>query len=382
MTERLGPLDLLVIQPTPFCNLDCSYCYLPDRGSKKRIRSATLARIFERVAESGLATQPYTVVWHAGEPLVLPPAFYDDAFATAARLAAPGIPVTHSFQTNATLIDDRWCALFQRPDVRVGVSVDGPAFLNDTRRTTRSGKGTHARVLEGIGWLRRRDVPFHVITVLTRDALDYPDELYAFYVEHGIAHVGFNVEEIEGPNTGSSLEAADTVVRYREFMARFFDLAMSTEPPLRVREFDHMIGAILRGDDDRLPSSHETAPFAIVSVDCEGNFSTFSPELLGLPSATYGGFALGNVLRDSFADAAAAARFRAMARDVAAGVVQCRAQCAWFRFCGGGAPANKYFENGSFDSTETLFCRLHRQALADVVLAKTRRPEADAAHAG
>ena len=22
--ERVGPLDLLVIQPTPFCNIDCS----------------------------------------------------------------------------------------------------------------------------------------------------------------------------------------------------------------------------------------------------------------------------------------------------------------------------------------------------------------------
>jgi uncharacterized protein len=382
MTERLGPLDLLVLQPTPFCNLDCSYCYLPDRGSTRRILPVTLERIFARVAESGLATQPYTVVWHAGEPLVLPPAFYAEAFAIAARFAPSSVPVTHSFQTNATLIDDHWCDLFSRPDVRVGVSVDGPAFLNDARRRTRSGKGTHAQVMRGIDLLRRRGVSFHVITVLTREALDYPDELYAFYVAHGIAHVGFNVEEIEGPHDSSSLEAGDAVARYREFMSRFFDLAMSTEPPLRVREFDNMVGAILHGGDDPLPSSHETAAFAIVSIDCEGNFSTFSPELLGLPSATYGGFALGNVLRDSFADAAASARFRAMARDVTAGVAKCRAQCAWFGFCGGGAPANKYFENGAFDSTETLFCRLHRQALADVVLAKMQRPETQAADAG
>jgi uncharacterized protein len=63
-----------------------------------------------------------------------------------------------------------------------------------------------------------------------------------------------------------------------------------------------------------------------------------------------------------------------MARDVASGVAKCRAGCEYFRFCGGGAPANKYFENGSFDSTETLFCRLHRQRLAEVVLSKMHRP--------
>src|SRR5499426_2697846 len=205
MSERLGPLGLLVLQPTPFCNLDCTYCYLPDRSNRKRMRPEVLERTFARVAESDLVSRPYTVVWHAGEPMVLPAAFYEAAFATAARFAHPEHGIVHSFQTNATLIDEHWCDLFLRFDVRVGVSVDGPAFLHDARRTTRSGRGTHSRVMRGIDALRRAGVPFHVITVLTREALDYPDEIHAFYVEHGIEHVGFNVEEIEGPNVCSSL---------------------------------------------------------------------------------------------------------------------------------------------------------------------------------
>jgi len=375
MQERPGPLDLLVIQPTPFCNLDCGYCYLPDRGSRKRIAPATLERIFQRVADCDFATKPYTVVWHAGEPLVLPRRFYEEAFVVAARHARAGAAVTHSFQTNATLIDDRWCELFRRHGVRVGVSVDGPAPLHDAKRKTRAGQGTHARVMQGISCLQRHGIPFHVITVLGRESLDYPDELHAFYADHGIEHVGFNVEEIEGPNEGSSLESVDAVQRYAEFMSRFFDLAMGTEPQLKVREFGSMIAAVLHASDKRGLPAQEAAPFAILSVDCEGNFSTFSPELLGLPSDTYGSFALGNVVSDSFTDALRSSRFAAMARDVASGVSKCRETCAWFRFCGGGAPGNKYFENGSFDSTETLFCRLHRQTLADVVLSKTRRPD-------
>jgi uncharacterized protein len=215
--------------------------------------------------------------------------------------------------------------------------------------------------------------------VLGRESLDYPDELHAFYLENGIEHVGFNVEEIEGPNEGSSLEAGDAAQRYREFMSRFFDLAMEHEPQLKVREFGSMIAAVLHATEARGLPAQETAPFAILSVDCDGNFATFSPELLGLPSDVYDGFSLGNVMRDSFADSIASARFRAMAKDVASGVDSCRARCAWFRFCGGGAPGNKYFENGSFDSTETLFCRLHRQALAEVVLSKLRRPETEVA---
>ena len=30
-----GTFHTLVLQPTSFCNLDCSYCYLPDRRSRR-----------------------------------------------------------------------------------------------------------------------------------------------------------------------------------------------------------------------------------------------------------------------------------------------------------------------------------------------------------
>jgi uncharacterized protein len=365
----MGPLDLLVIQPTPFCNLDCRYCYLPNRQDTRRITPVTLDRLFQRVFESDLVGDALTVVWHAGEPLVLPPSFYREAFSIAARHNRGAVRVTHSLQTNGTLLDDAWCDFIARHGVQTGISLDGPAFLHDRHRVTRRGSGTHRRVMEGIARLQRRRIPFHVITVLTADTLDYPDELYAFYVEHDISRIGFNAEEIEGPHASSSLAGPEMARRHRRFLARFFDLATRPGSPLRVREFDAMIAAILaRGQTP--PRTQETAPFAILSVDCQGNFSSFSPELLGLESPHYGDFLLGNVATDSLASAALSPRFAAIHRDIAAGVAQCQRDCPYFLFCGGGAPVNKYCENGSFASTETLFCRLNRQATLDVLLDK------------
>ncbi len=66
-------------------------------------------------------------------------------------------------------------------------------------------------------------------------------------------------------------------------------------------------------------------------------------------------------------------RFQAIHGDIVAGVRRCEETCSYFSMCGGGAPVNKYFENGSFVSTETLFCRLNRQTLLDVVLDKLER---------
>lgn len=170
-----GPLELLVVQPTPFCNINCSYCYLPDRQSTRRMTSAALEQTFRWVFASGLVQAPFTLLWHAGEPLVLPVAFYQQADELLRRHNVDNVPVLKSFQTNATLIDADWCAYLRQPDIHLGVSVDGPAFLHDRHRKTRQGQGTLDRVLRGIHLLHEHGIPFQVISVLTQDALDYPD---------------------------------------------------------------------------------------------------------------------------------------------------------------------------------------------------------------
>jgi uncharacterized protein len=368
-----GPLDLLVLQPTPFCNIDCSYCYLPNRQSTQRMSSAILERVFAEVFASGIVRKPFTVVWHAGEPLVLPHPFYAEAMAILDRHNIGGVGVTHSFQTNATLIDDAWCDFIQERDLRIGVSVDGPDFLHDRCRKTRRGEGTMRRVIDGMRRLRERGIPFHAITVLTRASLDYPDELFDFYRAEGIQRVAFNIEEIEGPNTSSTLNAPQVRAALTRFLARFYDLNQRAVPPLQVREFDAALGALLCPADAPRPPDHQKTPLAILNVDCAGNFSTFSPELLGLASSRYGTFTLGNILTDSLSDVMKTTRLQAIWSDIRAGVERCRANCSYFAYCGGGAPGNKYFENGSFDSTETMYCRLSCQAVIDVVLEKLER---------
>jgi uncharacterized protein len=47
---------------------------------------------------------------------------------------------------------------------------------------------------------------------------------------------------------------------------------------------------------------------------------------------------------------------------------QCRQTCDYFGLCGGGAGSNQYWENGSFNSTETLACRYRIQEIAEVVI--------------
>jgi uncharacterized protein len=136
--------------------------------------------------------------------MVLPIGFYHAAFEVIDRLRPAELPVTHSFQTNGTLINEAWCEFFAADRVNIGVSIDGPQRLHDRNRLTRSGRGTFEKTIAGIRLLRRHGVPFHVISVLSMDSMLAAREMFDFYVEEGIQHVCFNVEESEGDHISQS----------------------------------------------------------------------------------------------------------------------------------------------------------------------------------
>jgi uncharacterized protein len=360
-------IEIVVLQPTAFCNINCSYCYLPDRDNKHVMAQSTVTRLFTELFASGWAAPQLTVIWHAGEPLAVKPDFYREAFATIERLRPPSVELRHAFQTNGMLIDADWCELFREWKVGVGVSIDGPRALHDANRKTRSGAGTFDKTLAGIRRLQEAELPFHVITVLGAESLKDPDGLLDFYLEHGIEQVCFNVEESEGSHVSTLFEGPALQDRYAAFLRRFWQKARESGKVSFVREVDLAIGRVFR-PAEAMPRNVQTEPLAMLNVDSHGNVSSYSPELLGLKNPAYGDYLLGNINRQSLAEIHDACIASALHRDIQAGVAACRAECEYFSVCGGGAPVNKLFENGAFASTRTSYCALTQMVPTDLVL--------------
>jgi uncharacterized protein len=166
---------------------------------------ATLEAAARKIFGASLPAGELSVVWHAGEPMAVPRGWYEQAFAILARLCPDDVRLTHHFQTNGVLIDARWCEFIKAHDVRIGVSLDGPAWLHDRHRRTRAGGGTHTKVMSGVDALRGAQIPFNVICVLTRESLSHADEIFDFFLAVRPACLCFNVEEVEAQNARSSL---------------------------------------------------------------------------------------------------------------------------------------------------------------------------------
>jgi uncharacterized protein len=369
-----GATRLLILQGTPFCNVDCTYCYLPGRDRRERMAHATVAAAVRWVFEADLAPDPLCIAWHAGEPLVLPPDWYRGAIAAARGAAPPGAALRHFVQTNATLVNDAWCDLFREHGIEVGVSLDGPAAIHDRRRRTRAGGGTHAAALRGMRLLRARGLDPHAICVLGEASLDHPEAIVAFFAAEGVRDVGFNGEEQEGVHAGSTLARPGIEGRFRRFLERALDAAH--REGIAIRELRDQAGMLLALPGGLSGGNSQNLPFSNVTVAHDGAIHTFSPELAGVAHPRLGHLALGHVERDTLEGVLASPLFRAAWAEVAEGVALCARSCSYFPLCGGGAPSNKLAERGTFAAGETLSCRLIPQQVAEAVLGRLLPPAA------
>ena len=140
------------------------------------------AEVLERVIATYMATdQPqYVFGWQGGEPSLMGLDFFQQVTALQRKYGRNGSVVANGLQTNATLLEDEFCAHFREYNFLVGVSLDGPADVHDRYRKYRDGHGTHADVLRGLERLRRHEVEFNVLTLVSAANVKRGVEIYRY----------------------------------------------------------------------------------------------------------------------------------------------------------------------------------------------------------
>jgi uncharacterized protein len=375
MRTVVGPIGLVILQSTGFCNINCSYCYLPDRAnSRQAMDLPTVAEVARLIFTSNLFKRDLDIVWHAGEPLALNPAYYRKAIEIIETAKPPDLTVHYGIQTNGTLINDAWIDLFKEHKITVGISLDGPRDLHDRYRKYRNGSGSYDRVVAGIRKLQARNYPFHFIGVVTAQSLPRAADLLAHYGSFRPTALGLNIDELEAQNRHSSLGEDVTTERFERFIAELLDAGARQEgPAVTIRDFQRTLSSLISGKPE---DNDQVIPLRMLNVAHNGDISTFSPELLALDAAERRRFVFGNVHRcNALTDILNDAWFIAAHEEICSGVDRCARECEYFQYCGGGAPVNKLSEKGTMDAAETTFCRLTKKAWVNACLQIANAPE-------
>ncbi|MEP7020283.1 MAG: radical SAM protein [Pseudonocardiales bacterium] len=246
----MPPFTTYVVKIYEFCNLNCTYCYMynladqsylskPVRMSE-RTRDAFFSRLVEHARDHKI--NPVTIVLHGGEPL-LTGKDYLDRWITNLREALGSTRSLVRLQTNGILLDDEWVDLLCRHDVRVGISLDGPAEYNDRFRVDLRGRGSYDRVLTGLRRLmdhpRGADV-FGAILSVANPRIP-ATEMWDFWRGLGVTRYDFNL-----PHCTHDQPPWFTQDDLTTWMIELFDLWWAADDPqYEIRFFKNIVDLVL-----------------------------------------------------------------------------------------------------------------------------------------
>ena len=180
----------------PICNLDCSYCFFLEKealypGDRFRMSDEVLDNYVRQLLEAHRRPE-VTVAWQGGEPTLMGIDFFRRALEACERHRRPGQRLSHTIQTNGTLLNDEFCELFEANRFLVGISIDGPPELHDRYRVDKRGRPTFDKVRRGYELLRRHGVDTNVLCTVHAANEAHPLEVYRFLRDDlGARHIQF-----------------------------------------------------------------------------------------------------------------------------------------------------------------------------------------------
>lgn len=244
----MAPLSLMIKPASGRCNLRCRYCFYADETASREVADYGMMseEMLELVLTKALdeAEGSLTVAFQGGEPTLRGLPFFERAATILKENARPGLSSSLALQTNGMLLDDSWCAFFKANQVLVGLSIDGTAGVHNRNRVDAKGEPTLARVLESAALLKKHQVDFNTLTVVTDETTRRIEIIYSFFRKHGLLWQQYiPCLDALGEQDGYLSPAG-----YGRFLCKLFDLweaDVLAGRHIYIRQFENYLGMLL-----------------------------------------------------------------------------------------------------------------------------------------
>ncbi len=264
----MQPFTLLIKPSGSDCNLDCKYCFYKNRApevgqGRQRMSDEVLERLIKDYMKLRLPVSGFS--WQGGEPTLMGLEFYEKAVELQKKYGGPGQQVSNALQTNAILLDDKWCKFLHDNKFLVGISIDGPKEFHDYYRVDHSGCGSFDKVMKAIENCKKHNVEFSALVVLNDKNVEHPEELFQFLIANDMTYVQFIPCIEKDAATGDPAPFSITPEQYGAFLCRTFDLWNDHGPEkMNIRLFDSLTTYHVLGNHTMCTFSKQCTGFVVV----------------------------------------------------------------------------------------------------------------------
>jgi uncharacterized protein len=353
-----APYLSLILKVTERCNLACPYCYFffgGDESYKQHppfMDETTLESVVAFIldARSKHGFRHVRLGIHGGEPLLMK----KDRFSAMCRRFREALgdepTLTLCIQTNGVLVDTGWVDIFSEFQVRVGVSIDGPAHIHDRNRVTKRGAGSYAATEKGWQLMQQAHqtgcMPPPSILCVVSPKEDGGAIFMHFAQVMKAGAVNFLLPDSTHDALPFSPGVVDDCARFLTEVSRAW--ASGGVGGVRVRVLDEIIGPLLN-DELYRRSAQRPSPLNQVCVSSNGDLCPDDVIRTYAPHFADTGL---NIREHRFSDVAAHPAWRALAD---ATLPQQCAQCNWRDICGGGMLQHRFSKRKQFDNV-SIYC--------------------------
>ncbi len=341
--------------PTERCNLNCSYCYIPekmrrsgDHMSEDELLEA-LGILKDYFADTVPGDRLPQIVFHGAEPMLNRDAMF-------AGIKAFEDDFRFGVQTNGTLLDQEAVGFLTERGASIGISLDAPdADVANMTRKNWDGEGVYDQVLDAMDRLRGYDGWSVICTVSERNMADLT-ALVEFFHAREVPNCLMNIVRCTlPPSRDVKPDDAEAAEHFLAALDRTYELYEETGRKLPVANFANILLAIVAPMARRLMC--DISP-------CGGGrcFFALAPDGTLFPCSEFIGleeFCGGNLFEDDISDVLETQAFRAVTERKVEDIEPCD-QCAIRHFCGSPCPAEAHEMNGGMDQTGA-FCEFYEE---------------------
>ena len=351
----MQPFTLLIKPSGSDCNLDCKYCFYKNRSpelgrGRQRMSNEVLEKLVRDYMKLRFPVAGFS--WQGGEPTLMGLDFYERAVRLQKEYGSGSQQVSNALQTNAILLNEKWCRFLHDNKFLVGISIDGPKEFHDYYRLDHSGSGTFDKVSMAIENCKKYKVEFNALILLNDRNAGHPDKLFDFFIGQGIRYLQFIPCVETDPATGRIADFSVTPQQYGEFLCRIFDRWYDYGPQnLSIRDFESILSYCVTGRHTICTFGRQCSEYIVVehTGDCFPCDFFVEPKWL-----------LGNIFETPIGKLAAGDKKRSFARTKQNLSNKCLL-CSRLDLCRGGCMKDRApFDSSSF-GRESYFCESYKR---------------------
>lgn len=181
---------MLAFQLSSRCNLACRYCYLGSPSGRDNDHHLS-REVALRVLDYAFDQPVQSLSIDFGEIATARALFRDLVHDTRQLQDTYSKQASLAIQTNGTTLNPYFISFLKENSISVGISLDGPAHLNDRVRVFPNGVGSHKETVRALREVLRRAVPHIVTCTISRANCSHASVVLDHFLDLGVAHYFF-----------------------------------------------------------------------------------------------------------------------------------------------------------------------------------------------